>query len=58
MTKMRNAHILEKDLDVILNKISELKLINNYSILETENHTNILFLYSTQKQWDYITNGV
>lgn len=58
MARMRNTCILEKDLDIILNRISKLKLINNYSILETENHTNILFLYSTQNQWDYITNGV
>jgi len=51
MARMHTKHLLESELDKAFNFIESEKLLNNYTIIETENHTNILVLYCSNKIW-------
>lgn len=51
MARMNTKHVLDSELDKVFDFIETKKLSNNYTLIETESHTNILVLYCSNKIW-------
>lgn len=51
MARMNVKHVLDSELDKVFKFIETKKLFNNYTLIETESHANILVLYCSNKIW-------
>ena len=56
MAKIHAKCILESEIEKVFEFIENKRMLNNYTLIETECHTNILVIYCSDKDWGELCN--